>query len=73
MLPRPSEFPRPARDPELFPNPYPTPNPELMALCIEKMADYMRLAENQQADSPRFERSLKLAEGYAEVYRALKS
>ena len=50
-----------------------SPNPQFLALCIEKMADYMRAAENLQADGRRFEMSLKLAEGYAEVYRALKS
>lgn len=55
-----------------YPSPGPQPTPEFLARCIEKMADYMKLAENAQGEATR-QRALDLAEGYSKVYRALKS
>lgn len=62
----------PLKPEDFFPNPGPQPSPEFLGLCIEKMADYMKLAENTRVTVDR-ERALGLAEGYAKVYRALKS
>lgn len=66
MLPRPHEFPHP------LPNTGPQPTPEFLALCVEKMGDYMKLAENAKLGHERI-RALQLADGYTKVYRALKS